>query len=171
MKDLIAKLDSLIPDYADDIKTNLWSVMNSPGIDSEIDAPYIALASAVASGNNYVADIIAEFLPNEVDKKAAYIAASLSLQNSYWYSFIDSVEDSDLTDMPSNLETRGMLNFGGTELTKFNGYSLAASIIGKCTPCIKLHYMALKNWGYRVEQLRNIGRIAVVINAICKIVK
>lgn len=169
MKNLIEALENIVPDYAKDIKLNINSVMNANGIDSEIDAPYIALASAVASGNQKIANLIASFLPNEVDKKAAFIAASIMAQNNYWYSFIESVGDPELTGMPAGLRMNSMSDHGGTEMTKFEGYSLAASVIGKCKPCIKSHYKALKDWGYKTEQLRNIARIAVTINAICKI--
>jgi AhpD family alkylhydroperoxidase len=37
---------------------------------------------------------------------------------------------------------------------------LAASIVGKCHFCVKAHYETLKQEGYTVEQLRDIGRIA-----------
>jgi alkyl hydroperoxide reductase subunit D len=46
---------------------------------------------------------------------------------------------------------------------------LAASIIGKCHFCVKAHYDTLKKEGYSVEQLRDIGRIAAVINAVAKV--
>ena len=52
MSNLINDLQSLVPDYAKDIKLNIESVLNgSGGIDKEIDAPYIAFASAIATGN------------------------------------------------------------------------------------------------------------------------
>lgn len=171
MKDLIEALENLVPEYAKDIRLNIKSVMNPYGIDGELDAPYIALASAVASGNHKVADLIDSFLTNEVDKKAAYVAASLMAQNNYWYSFIESVGDLDLTNLPANLRMSAISEHGGTEMTKFEGYALAASIVGKCKPCIKSHYKSLKDWGYQVEQLKNIARIAVTINAICKIAR
>ena len=171
MKDLIEALENLVPDYAKDIKLNVKSVMTAQGIDSEIDAPYIALASAVSAGNHKVSDLIASFLPNEIDKNAAYIAGSVMVQNNYWYSFIESMGDAELTNLPAGLRMNALTDHGGTEMTKFEGYSLAASIVGKCKPCIKSHYKALKDWGYTTEQLRNIGRIAVTINAICKITR
>ena len=170
MKELIEALQNIVPGYARDIRLNVSSVMNAQGIDSEADAPYIALASAVASGNHKVIDLIGSFLSNEVDKNAAFIAASVMIQNNYWYSFIESMGDIDLTNLPAGLRMNALSEHGGTEMTKFEGYSLAASIIGKCKPCIKSHYKALKDSGYTTEQLRNIGRIAVTINTICRLV-
>ena len=171
MKDLVIALQEITPEYAKDIKLNIQSVFNSSVIDNELDAPYIALASSIAAENQKIINLIENFLPNEIDKKAAYIAASLMAQNNYWYSFIESVGDIELTNLPAQLRMTGIADHGGTEKTKFEGYSLAASIIGKCKPCIKAHYKELKNMGYTTEQLKNIARIAVVINALCKIAK
>ena len=52
---------------------------------------------------------------------------------------------------------------------RFEAYSLAASIVGKCHFCVKAHYDTLKKNGYTVEQLRDIGRIASVINSVAKV--
>jgi len=171
MKELVEALQNITPDYAKDIRLNIQSVFNASNIHNEIDAPYIALASAVATGNHKIVEIIDSFLTDEVDKKAAYIAASIMAQNNYWYSFIESVGDIELTNLPAQLRMTAIADHGGTEKTKFEGYSLAASVIGKCKPCIKAHYKELKDLGYTTDQLKNIARIAVVINSLCKIVK
>ena len=57
---------------------------------------------------------------------------------------------------------------GGTSKANFEAYSLAASIIGKCHFCVKAHYDTLKKEGFTVEQLRDIGRIAAVMNSVAK---
>ena len=44
-----------------------------------------------------------------------------------------------------------------------------ASIVGKCHFCVKAHYETLKQEGYTVEQLRDIGRIASVMNSVAKV--
>ena len=58
---------------------------------------------------------------------------------------------------------------GGTTKARFEAYSLAASIVGKCHFCVKAHYETLRKEGYTVEQLRDIGRIAAVINSVSKL--
>ena len=58
---------------------------------------------------------------------------------------------------------------GGTTRERFEAYSLAASIVGKCHFCVKAHYDNLKELGYTVEQLRDIGRIAAVITSVAKV--
>jgi alkyl hydroperoxide reductase subunit D len=60
-------------------------------------------------------------------------------------------------------------NHGGTTKLRFEAFSLAASIVGKCHFCVKAHYDTLKKEGMTVEQLRDIGRIAAVITAVAKI--
>jgi alkyl hydroperoxide reductase subunit D len=40
---------------------------------------------------------------------------------------------------------------------------------GVCHFCVKAHYDTLKQEGYSVEQLRDIGRIASVINSVAKV--
>ena len=58
---------------------------------------------------------------------------------------------------------------GGTTKERFEAYSLAASIVGKCHFCVKAHYATLKQHGYTVENLRDIGRISSVIASVAKI--
>ena len=58
---------------------------------------------------------------------------------------------------------------GGTTRARFEAYSLAASIVGKCHFCVKAHYDTLKKEGYSVEQLRDIGRIAAVITSVSRV--
>jgi alkyl hydroperoxide reductase subunit D len=41
--------------------------------------------------------------------------------------------------------------------------------VGKCEFCVKAHYDGLKAMGYTVEQLRDIGRIAAVMNSVAKV--
>jgi alkyl hydroperoxide reductase subunit D len=60
-------------------------------------------------------------------------------------------------------------NHGGTSKANFEAYSLAASIVGKCHFCVKAHFDTLKAEGYSVDQLRDIGRIAAVINSVAKV--
>ena len=170
MSNLINDLQSLVPDYAKDIKLNIESVFNgSGGIDSEIDAPYIAFASAIATGNIKLIKIIEKYLTNDVDKQAAKTAAIIMAQNNIWYSFVEMMSDPEISNLPAGLRMNAIVTSGGTEKTKFEGYSLAASIIGKCKPCTKSHFKQLKDFGYQTSQLNTIIKIASVINALSKI--
>jgi alkyl hydroperoxide reductase subunit D len=55
---------------------------------------------------------------------------------------------------------------GGVDKRRFEMYALAASIIGKCHFCVKSHYQNLVTEGMSTTQLRDVGRIAAVINAV-----
>ncbi len=165
----VEELQNQIPDYAKDIKLNLDAVINrSTGINPD-DAMYISLACAVATGNGKLVQFISQYATTEVDRDAALAAGALMAQNNTWYPFIEMINEDDLKGLPAQLRMNAMANHGGTEKTKFEGYSLGASIIGKCHACVKAHYKSLKDLGYKTEQLRDIARIAATINAVSKI--
>jgi alkyl hydroperoxide reductase subunit D len=90
-------------------------------------------------------------------------------QNNVWYPFIEMADDANLKGLPAQLRMNAITTHGGTTKAKFEAYSLASSIIGKCHFCVKAHYGTLKEEGYTVEQLRDIGRISATINALSKI--
>jgi len=60
---------------------------------------------------------------------------------------------------------------GGVDKRRFEMYALAASIVGKCHFCVKSHFALLKNeQGMSVQQLRDVGRIAAVVNAAAQVI-
>jgi alkyl hydroperoxide reductase subunit D len=78
-------------------------------------------------------------------------------------------DDPNLKGLPAQLRMNAISTHGGTTKERFEVYSLAASIVGKCHFCVKAHYDNLKKMGYTVEQLRDIGRIAAVITSVAKV--
>jgi alkyl hydroperoxide reductase subunit D len=78
-------------------------------------------------------------------------------------------DDPSLKGLPAQLRMNAIASHGGTTKARFEAYSLAASIVGKCHFCVKAHYDTLKKEGYTVEQLRDIGRIASVMNSVAKV--
>jgi lipoyl-dependent peroxiredoxin subunit D len=59
---------------------------------------------------------------------------------------------------------------GGIDKRRFEMFALAASIVGKCDFCVSSHYALLKNeQGMSTQQLRDVGRIAAVINAAAQV--
>ena len=89
--------------------------------------------------------------------------------NNVWYPYVEMAEDAGLTGLPAQLRMNAIATHGGTTKARFEAYSLAASIVGKCHFCVKAHYDTLKKEGYTVEQLRDIGRIAAVMAAVSKV--
>lgn len=164
----VEQLKDSLPEYAKDIKLNLDAVINRSTIDPE-HATYLAVAAAFSTGNSKLLTFIVANTTDEVEKNAALTAGSLMAQNNVWYPYVEMADDSNLKGLPAQLRMNAISSHGGTTKAKFEAYSLAASIIGKCHFCVKAHYETLKQEGYTVEQLRDIGRISSVINALSKV--
>jgi alkyl hydroperoxide reductase subunit D len=164
----VEQLKDSLPEYAKDIKLNLDAVINRSTIDSE-HATYLAIAAAFSTGNSKLLTFIVASATDEVEKNAALTAGAIMAQNNVWYPFIEMADDQNLKGLPAQLRMNAIASHGGTTKAKFEAYSLAASIIGKCHFCVKAHYETLKEEGYSVEQLRDIGRIAATVNALAKI--
>jgi len=157
-----------LPDYAKDIRLNLDAVILRSTLDP-IVAEGCALAATVATGNGGMVGRIYPAIQDEVERNAAMAAASLMAQNNVWYPFVEMTGDENLKGLPAQLRMNAITSHGGTTKVRFEAYSLCASIVGKCHFCVKAHYETLKKEGYTVEQLRDIGRIAAVMTAVCKL--
>ena len=164
----VDQIKDSLPEYAKDIKLNLDAVINRSSIDAE-HATYISIAAAFATGNGKLLAFITANANDEVEKNAALTAGAIMAQNNVWYPFIEMADDVNLKGLPAQLRMNAITSHGGTTKGKFEAYSLASSIVGKCHFCVKAHYETLKEEGYTVEQLRDIGRISSTINALAKI--
>ena len=157
-----------LPEYAKDTKLNLDAVINRSTLDS-IVANGCALAAAMATGNGKLVSYIQSNIEDAKERDASLIAGSIMAQNNVWYPYVEMVNDPALSGLPAQLRMNAIISHGGTTKDRFEAYSLAASIVGKCHFCVKAHYDTLKKEGYTVEQLRDIGRIAAVINSVAKV--
>lgn len=164
----VGQLNENLPEYAKDIRLNLDAVINRSSLSAE-DATYIALAAAFATGNGKLLAFITANATDEVEKNAALTAGAIMAQNNVWYPYLEMADDANLKGLPAQLRMNAIASHGGTTKGKFEAYSLASSIVGKCHFCVKAHYETLKEEGYTIEQLRDIGRIAATINALAKI--
>ena len=157
-----------IPDYAKDIRLNLDSVVKRSTLATD-EAEGVALAAAFASGNSKFWTWLHSQLTNRQEAEAALTAAALMGMNNTWYPFVEMADDPQLKGLPAQLRMNAIASHGGTTKANFEAFSLAASIVGKCHFCVKAHYDTLKKEGYTVEQLRDIGRIASVMNSVAKV--
>lgn len=157
-----------LPDYAKDTRLNLDAVLKRSTLSQE-EAEGCALASAFASGNTKFWTWIHAVMVDRKEADAALTAAVTMAQNNVWYPYVEMAADDSLKNMPPQLRMNAIVTHGGTTKARFEAYSLAASIVGKCEFCTKAHYNSLKSLGYTVEQLRDIGRIASVISAVSKV--
>jgi alkyl hydroperoxide reductase subunit D len=158
-----------IPDYAKDIRLNLDSVIKQSTLPI-VEAEAVALSAAFATGNSKLWTWLHSQLSERKEADAALTAASLMAQNNIWYPYVEMTNDENLKGLPAQLRMNAISSHGGTTKARFEAYSLAASIVGKCHFCVKAHYDTLKAEGYSVTQLRDIGRIAAVMNSVAKVV-
>ena len=168
--DWVTNVKESIPDHSKDIKLNLDAVINRSGLDL-VDAHACALAAAIASGNGELAFEIQMNGPlmGAEEREAAKTAASLMGQNNIWYPFVEMAGDESMKGLPAGLRMNAYATHGGVSKKKFEMYSLAASIVGKCHFCVKAHYDTLKKEGMTTQELMSVGRIASVVSAIGKI--
>lgn len=162
----IESVKGALPDYAKDTKLNLDAVLLRSTLDAD-EAMGCAVAALAATGNGKLLSVM--LADNPADANAAMTAASLMAQNNVWYPYVEMADDEQLKGLPAQLRMNAIATHGGTTKERFEAYSLAASIVGKCHFCVKAHYDGLKKMGYTVEQLRDIGRIASVMNACAKV--
>ena len=157
-----------LPEYAKDTKLNLDAVLLRSTLDPLV-AQGCALAAAFAAGNSRLATAIDAELSDRKEADAALTAATIMASTNVWYSYTKMVNDPSMTGLGAGLRMNAIASHGGTSKINFEAYALAASIIGKCHDCVVSHYNTLKKEGMTVEQLRDIGRIASVVNSLSKI--
>jgi lipoyl-dependent peroxiredoxin subunit D len=168
MTQWVDQIKEALPDYAKDTRLNLDAVIKRSSIASE-EAEVVALAAAFATGNAKLWTWIHSVITDRKEADAALTAASLMAMNNTWYPYVEMTDDPSLQGLPAQLRMNAIATHGGTTKAKFEAYSLAASIIGRCHFCVKAHYAELKDMGYSVEQLRDIGRIAAVMQAVARV--
>lgn len=165
----VDQLKEGIPDYAKDTRLNIDAVIKRSTLEPEV-AEACALAAAFATGNTKLWTWMqSEMLMIVEEAEAAVTAASLMAMNNVWYPYVEMADDANLSGLPAQLRMNAIATHGGTTKARFEAYSLAASIVGKCHFCVRAHYDTLKKEGYSVEQLRDIGRIAAVMTAVSRV--
>jgi len=168
MTQWVDQLKEGLPDYAKDTKLNLDAVIKRSSLAPE-EAEAIALAAAFATGNGKLVTFIQSSVADDKERDAALTAGSIMAQNNVWYPYVEMADDEQLKGLPAQLRMNAIATHGGTTKARFEAYSLAASIVGKCHFCVRAHYDTLKKEGYNVEQLRDIGRIAAVMTAVSRV--
>lgn len=168
--EFIASIKECIPDYAKDIRLNLDGTIARSSLEGN-DAVGVALAAAFAAKSRTIVEAIRAagvLSPEEVN--GAQTAAALMGMNNVWYPFVEMADDADLKTQRAELRMGAYASHGGVDKRRFEMYALAASIVGKCHFCVKSHFALLKNeQGMSVQQLRDVGRIAAVVNAAAQV--
>ena len=94
--------------------------------------------------------------------------------NNFCYRFVEMADDDELKTMRAELRMNACATSGGVSKMKFEAFALSASIVGKCHFCVRSnhdqsnHDLLMKE-GMSTQQLRDIGRIAAVVNAAAQV--
>ncbi|MDP1976601.1 carboxymuconolactone decarboxylase family protein [Undibacterium sp.] len=159
-----------IPDYAKDIRLNIDGTIARSSLEGN-DAVGVALAAAFAAKSTVIIEAIKSsgaITPEEIN--AALTAAALMGMNNVWYPYVEMADDADLKTQAAQLRMNAYATNGGVDKRRFEMYALSASIIGKCHFCVKSHFELLKKEGMSATQLRDVGRIAAVVNAAAQVI-
>ncbi|HEU5297606.1 MAG TPA: carboxymuconolactone decarboxylase family protein [Burkholderiaceae bacterium] len=156
-----------LPDTAKDIRLNLDAVIARSSLSPE-DALGVAIAAAFAARSSELVAALKSGGP-EAEANAALTAAALMGMNNVWYPFVEMAADDELRTMRPELRMNAYATHAGVARAKFEAYALAASIVGKCHFCVQSHYQVLKKEGWTTQQLRDVGRIAAVVNATAQV--
>ncbi len=163
--DFLTALKEGIPDYAKDTRLNLDAVLARSSLDAA-DALGAALAAAYAARSKPLIDAIRSSGElSDADVTGALSAAALMGMNNVWYPYLEMADDPDLKSQRAELRMNAYATHGGVDKTRFELFSLSASLVGKCHFCVQSHYKMLKENGFTAQQLRDVGRIAAVITA------
>jgi alkyl hydroperoxide reductase subunit D len=168
--EFLNSIKSLIPDYAKDIRLNVDGTIARSSLEGN-DAVGVALAAAFAAKSKVIIDIIkasGALSPEEIN--AALTASALMGMNNIWYPFVEMTDDPDMKTQAAQLRMNAYATNGGVDKRRFEMYALAASVVGKCHFCVKSHFELLKKEGMSTVQLRDVGRIAAVINAAAQVI-
>jgi lipoyl-dependent peroxiredoxin subunit D len=166
--EVLTTIKDRIPDYAKDIRLNIDGAIGRSSLPWE-DALGVALAGAFAARSKSLVDILKAATP-PAEANAALTAAALMGMNNVWYPYVEMAGDEDLKTQRAELRMNAYATTGGVAKAKFEAYALAASIVGKCHFCIGSHYALLKKEGWTTQQLRDVGRIAAVVNAAAQVI-
>ena len=165
--DFLQALKDRMPEYAKDIRLNLDSTIARSSLAPE-DAVAVALAAAFAAKSKPLIDAF-KAAAQPAEGHAALTAAALMGMNNVWYPYVEMAADADLKTQRAELRMNAYASHGGVSKLKFESYALAASIVGKCHFCVQSHHALLKQEGLSTQQLRDIGRIAAVVNAAAQV--
>lgn len=168
--EFVSALKARLPDYAKDIRLNLDAVISRSSL-SPSHAAGAALAAAFAAKSAAIVDAIrGEATLDDAHRQAALAAAALMGMNNVWYPFVETSGDEELGTLRPELRMNAYATHGGVDRQSFELYALAASIVGRCEFCVQSHYRLLKETGLTTQQLRDVGRIAAVVNAAAQVV-
>jgi lipoyl-dependent peroxiredoxin subunit D len=167
--DPLQTIKDRIPDYAKDLRLNFDAVLSRSSL-TPAQARAAALSAAFAANCAPLVSALREGAELEAaHAHAALTAAALMGMNNVWYPYVEMAADPELKTLRPELRMNAYATHGGVDKASFELYALAASIVGKCEYCVQSHYKVLRDGGFTTQQLRDVGRIAAVVNAVAQV--
>jgi alkyl hydroperoxide reductase subunit D len=166
--DTLQSIKDRIPDYAKDLRLNLDVVLNRSSL-TPVQANGAALAAAFAAKSAPLIAALREAVLDPAQAQAALTAGALMGMNNVWYPYVEMAADPELKTVRPELRMNAYATHGGVDRPSFELYALAASIVGKCEFCVQSHYKLVRENGFSTQQLRDVGRIAAVVNAVAQV--
>ena len=169
MKPALDYFIEFLPEYVNDIRTNLAAVLTpegSPGL-TENQILGAALAAGYATRQNDTAqgmEMLAKDRLSAEEIRAAKIAACLMAMNNMYYRFVHLTGDPDFDSMPTHLKMSA-LAASGIKKDEFETFLLSVSVSNGCDHCVKVHTKRLIEAGMSKQAVQSVARIASVVNA------
>lgn len=165
------KLLEIIPEYANDLKLNLDTVLRQPEL-TEQQAWGTAVATAMASRNSKLLEsVLAEAAShlNEQALHAAKAAAALMGMSNVYYRFRHLSSNPKYSEMRTKLRMN-VIRTHGSDPVDFELWCLAVSAVNACGACVDAHEKVLREKGVTEETILAAVRIAAVIHALAAVV-
>jgi alkyl hydroperoxide reductase subunit D len=155
-----------LPAFANDIKLNLQSVMQSTTL-TPAQAWGVAVATAAAARNPLLREaVIGEARAQAGDAVVddALAAATIMAMNNVYYRFRHLVGKESYSTKPPRLRMN-RIGKVATNKADFELYSLAVSAINNCEMCVRSHEKVVTDHGISEDAVHDAVRIAATVNA------
>jgi lipoyl-dependent peroxiredoxin subunit D len=163
----IEALKNPLPEYAKDLKLNLSSLAQEPGLTEQQRAGTFIACALASRERSVTSAIFSEFAPKLSAEalNAARAAASIMAMNNIYYRFTHLASAPDYKTLPARLRMN-VIGKPGVDKVDFELWCLAVSAINGCGVCIDSHEKILREAGLAAEQIQAAVRIAATVHAI-----
>ena len=163
----VNRLMEQIPEAADDLSSNLSTILQSQFLSPEQIWSIALSSSFFVQQPSLTAAVLADAqgVIGEDGVEDARAAAAIMGMNAVYYRFRHMIDKESYTERMSGLRMNRMVN-PATSKVQFELCSLACAAIAGCEACLLLHEESLINEGLTEDQVHDTIRIAAVIQGI-----
>ena len=159
-----------LPEYANDLKLNLSSVMRQTELTQQQAWGTLVTSAIVARNKDVVEAVLADAQSNLSPEalRGAKGAAAVMAMNNVYYRFWHLTENQKFRTIPARLRMN-IIKSHGADPTDFELWCLAASAINACSTCVEAHEKTLKEKGISEETMLAAVRIASIVQAVATV--